>query len=90
MEDAINGQFIATTHNTLLMNSLPQEYIYIIQTDYNGNKEITCMNKYSFRTQQSNNKQKKYLSGTYKGVPNIGYLDFEELVDDIKTYLKED
>ncbi len=90
LEDAINGQFIATTHNTLLMNSLPQEYIYIIQTDYNGNKEITCMNKYSFRTQQSNNKQKKYLSGTYKGVPNIGYLDFEELVDDIKTYLKED
>lgn len=87
LSESINGQFIATTHNTLLMKSLPQEYIYIIQSDSDGNKKIVCINEYNFRTQKTHNKQNKYLNGSYKGIPYVGYLDFEELVDDVKNHL---
>ena len=87
LSDAIKGQFIATTHNTLLMSSLPQEYIYIIQSDPNGNKKIVCIKDYNFRTQNTNNKQIKYLHGAYKGIPYTSYIDFEELADDAKEHI---
>jgi len=87
LDDSIKGQFIATTHNTLLMRDLPKENVFIIQSDANGNKDIECINNYAFRTQKTNNIQNKYLDGDYEGIPYIGYLDFEEIVDEIKEKL---
>ena len=82
-----DGQFIATTHNTLLMSSLKKDDVYIISSDSYGNKEIICINDFEFRTQKNNNIQKKYLSGEYGGIPYTGYLDLEELSNDIKLDL---
>lgn len=82
LDNSINGQFITTTHNTLLMKKIPPEYCYIISIDSNGNKAIRNVKDYNFRTQKTNNVQNKYLNGDYDGVPNIGYLDFEEIFQD--------
>ena len=43
IKDEITGQLIITTHNTLLLEILPKEYIYILSTDYNGNKTINSI-----------------------------------------------
>lgn len=83
LKDSLHGQFIATTHNTLLMRQLPNDAVYIIRTDAEGRKDIACISDYSFRTQRTNNIQSKYLDGAYEGVPYVGYLDFEELVSDV-------
>lgn len=84
------GQFIATTHNTLLMKQLAPENIYIINSDAFGNKEIKNVGDYYFRTHKNNNPQLKYLNGDYSGIPNIGYLDFKELVEDINDSFNKD
>lgn len=83
LEDSLVGQFIATTHNTLLMESLPNENTYVISIDSYGNKSIDCVSNYTDRTQKTNNIRKKYLRGDYYGVPNIGYFDFQELVEGV-------
>lgn len=87
LSDSINGQFIATTHNTLLMKKLKKEYIYILQSDVYGNKKIVPINEYEFRTQNNHNTQNKYLDGSYNGVPFASYIDFNELVDDVEEAL---
>lgn len=83
LEDSLNGQFIATTHNTLLMESLSPESTYIIRVDAGGNKSIECVASYKQRTQKTNNIRNKYLRGDYSGIPYTGYLDFEEIVEDM-------
>jgi AAA15 family ATPase/GTPase len=83
LNDSLEGQFIATTHNTLLMESLPTENTYIIRVDANGNKFIECIADYKQRTQRTNNIRSKYLRGDYEGIPYAGYFDFEELVTDV-------
>lgn len=87
LQESLNGQFIATTHNTLLMEKLPNDNVYIISVDAKGEKEIVCVSEYSFRTQKTNNIQKKYLNGDYDGIPYIGFLDFPEIIKDIKSEL---
>lgn len=83
LEESLVGQFIATTHNTLLMENLPNENTYIISIDSNGNKSIDCVSNYNNRTQKTNSIRKKYLRGDYYGVPYTGYFDFQELVEDV-------
>lgn len=87
MKDSLNGQFLATTHNTLLMRQLPKESVYIIRSDSNGGKEITCISDYAFRTQKTNSVQSKYLNGDYEGVPFVGFLDLDEIVQDVVEQL---
>lgn len=83
LKDSLKGQFIATTHNTLLMESLPPENTYIIRINANGNKSIDCVADYRQRTQKNNNIRNKYLRGDYDGIPYIGHFDFQELVEDV-------
>ncbi|MGI5899720.1 MAG: AAA family ATPase [Christensenellales bacterium] len=83
LNDSLEGQFIATTHNTLLMESLPPENTYIIRVNASGNKTIDCVAEYRERTQKTNNIRNKYLRGDYDGIPYTGYFDFQELVEDV-------
>lgn len=83
-----NVQFIATTHSTYLMEMLPQENIYILVSDALGRKSILPIDNFDFRTQKNNNIRLKYLRGDYSGIPNVGYLDFNELVDQFREDLK--
>lgn len=83
LDDSLTGQFIATTHNTLLMESLSPENTYIIRIDSKGHKKIDCVADYKVRTQKTNSIRSKYLRGDYDGIPFTGYFDFKELVDDV-------
>lgn len=85
LEESINGQCIVTTHNTLLLELLPQKYIYIINSDVNGRKSINCIADYNSRTQKNNNMRNKYLRGDYEGIPYPGLIDFSDFLDEIET-----
>ena len=83
-----NVQFITTTHSTYLMEELPPENIYVLAGDAYGKKEILSIDNFNFRTQKNNNIRLKYLRGNYSGIPNIGYIDFSELVEQVKEDLE--
>jgi hypothetical protein len=83
-EDDHFGQFVATTHNTYLMQNLPREDIYVLSTDIFGVKNLISLDKYEFRTQKNHNVQSKYLRGDYSGIPSIGYFDVLEVVSEVR------
>lgn len=90
LDSSQNGQLIATTHNTLLMKQLANENVYILSSDVEGNKDIISVDKYDFRTQKTHSLQSKYLNGDYSGIPITGYLDFSEIIEDVKDYINND
>ncbi len=79
IKDEITGQLIITTHNTLLLEILPKEYIYILSTDYNGNKTINSIKEYGIKIQKNNNARDLYFKGVFGGIPKTDYIDFEEI-----------
>lgn len=81
LDETEEGQFIATTHNTLLLDALKPENVYVLKTDALGNKEVSCISDYP-RTHKNNSMRHRYLTGVYQGIPEIGYLDLKELVED--------
>ncbi len=83
-----NVQFITTTHNTYLMEELPPENIYVLASDAYGKKDILSIDNFNFRTQKNNNIRLKYLRGDYSGIPSIGYIDFSELVEQVREDLE--
>ena len=89
LKETEEGQFIATTHNTLLLDSLEPESIYILRSKIDGEKELVCVTDYAFRTHRNNSIRHKYLQGIYQGVPQIGYLDLNELVADAMREIRE-
>ena len=79
IKDEITGQLIITTHNTLLLEILPKEYIYILSTDYNGNKTINSIKDYEIKIQKNNNARDLYFKEVFGGIPTTDYIDFEEI-----------
>lgn len=80
----IKGQLIITTHNTILINSMPIGSVYIFRANKNAEKTLISLDDFQERIQKNNNPQKKYLSGLFGGVPIISDIDFEELIDNLK------
>lgn len=85
IKDEITGQLIITTHNTLLLEILPKECIYILSVDYEGNKNINTIKEYGIKIQKNHNARDLYFKGVFGGVPTTTYVDFEE----IKYVLKD-
>ncbi|MEG1312403.1 MAG: AAA family ATPase [Romboutsia sp.] len=85
LKKCINGQFIMTTHNTYIMESvLENENIYIIYVDPVGNKEVRCLEDCSDkRIRKTNNMRSRYLKGFYGGTPNADDLDFQFACNDL-------
>ena len=79
IKEEITGQLIITTHNTLLLEILPKENIYILSTDYNGNKTINSIKEYGIKIQRNNNARDLYFKGLFGGIPTTDYIDFEEI-----------
>lgn len=79
IKEEITGQLIITTHNTLLLEILPKENIYILSTDYNGNKTINSIKEYGIKVQKNNNARDLYFKGVFGGIPTTDYIDFEEI-----------
>lgn len=79
IKDEITGQLIITTHNTLLLEILPKECIYILSTDYEGNKNINTIKEYGIKVQKNHNVRDLYFKGLFGGIPTTSYVDFEEI-----------
>ena len=72
-----NGQIIFTTHNTLLLESLNPNDVYIINIDADGKKEVNCCNDFDCkRIQKTNNLRNLYLKGLFGGIPYTSGVDF--------------
>ncbi|AHC30324.1 ATP-binding protein [Oenococcus phage phi9805] len=85
IEDSIKGQLIFTTHDTVLMQQIKPDSVYIIQVDFNGKKRIVNLPKSTdARIRESNNVQKLYLSGYFSGIPYVDDVDFEDIIDSLQ------
>lgn len=87
--DSFTGQFITTTHNTLLLKSIPPDNAYIIRIDFNGKKSIQTIKELD-ATQKNHNNQDRYLAGLFDGTPIMDSLDFSNIVSRSVRQLGED
>lgn len=83
MIDDISGQLIITTHNTYMLESIGIKSVYVITVDYQGNKEVKCLDKY-VRIQGTNNPRIMYLKGLFGGVPIVDSLDYDMIVNELQ------
>ena len=85
LSGSLKGQLIMTTHNTLLLESdVDNKYIYILAVDVDGNKKINSLDQYDLRVHNNNNRRSQYLKGMYHGVPLVGHVDFDLVVDQLR------
>jgi len=84
LKEEITGQMIITTHNTLLLEELPKESIYLIVVDRDGKKSINSLKDYNYRIQKNNNTRNLYLKGMFGGIPLSEYIDFEAIKEVMK------
>ena len=83
MVDDISGQLIITTHNTYMLESIDIKSVYLITVDYQGNKEVKCLDKYP-RIQGTNNPRIMYLKGLFGGVPIVDSLDYDMILNELQ------
>lgn len=86
MLDYITGQLIITTHNTYMLETVDIKSVYVINIDYQGNKEIRCLDEYP-RIQGSNNPRNMYLKGLFGGVPIVDGVDYDEIIQELESNL---
>lgn len=80
LEDVeFKGQLIATTHNTMLLDVVNKNQIYILDIDDFGNKKIYNLRNSGVPIQANHSIYNNYKKGAYGGVPNTGYFDFEHI-----------
>ena len=84
MIDDISGQLIITTHNTYLLESIDIKSVYLITVDYQGNKEVKCLDKYQ-RIQGTNNPRIMYLKGLFGGIPVVDSMDYDMILDELSN-----
>lgn len=77
---SIGGQLIASTHNTMLIEEISAESVYILDIDSNGCKSVKPISEL-VRTQVNNNNRTRYLAGAFGGIPTTAPLAFKEIVD---------
>ncbi len=82
MIEDITGQLIITTHNTYILETIDIKSVYIINIDYQGNKEAKCLDKYP-RIQGTNNPRIMYLKGLFGGVPIVDILDYDTILQEL-------
>lgn len=66
-----NSQLIFTTHNTHLMDSklLRRDQFWLTERDNNGATQLTSI--YDYEGRESEDVEKRYFEGRYRGLPNI-------------------
>ena len=80
LPDEIPGQLIFTTHNTMLLEELDADSVYVIDVDYLGNKEVHCIAE--FPVQKTHNKRLQYLKGLYGGTPYLDGIDYDSMMEE--------
>lgn len=80
LPDEIPGQLIFTTHNTMLLEELSADSVYVIDVDYLGNKDVHCVAE--FPVQRTHNKRLQYLKGLYGGTPYLDGIDYDSMMEE--------
>ena len=83
LKDGFSGQLIITTHNTMLLEELSPHDVYIINTDYEGNKRVVCADQ--FDIQSNHNMRMRYLKGLFGGTPFVDEIDYDEIDQILKS-----
>lgn len=77
----IKGQLIATTHDTVLMETdIPGDLFFVIDIDSNREKRLVPLSQYE-RLYRTLNKRDRYLNGLYGGIPITDNIDFGEITN---------
>ena len=84
MIEDISGQLIITTHNTYMLENIDIKSVYLITVDYQGNKEVKCLDKYP-RIQGTNNPRIMYLKGLFGGIPIVDTLDYDMILNELQN-----
>ena len=85
MIEDITGQLIITTHNTYMLETIDIKSVYLLNVDYQGNKEAKCLDKYP-RIQGTNNPRIMYLKGLFGGVPIVDFLDYDMILQELDGF----
>ena len=67
-----NAQLIFTSHDTLPMNILDREQIWVLDKGKFGNTNLTSIAEFKTSNRETEAIEKRYLNGRYSGIPNIG------------------
>ncbi|MFK3433875.1 AAA family ATPase [Staphylococcus aureus] len=73
--DIKTGQLIATTHNTMLMNTLDKKNVFVIDVDRDANKQIVNLAKHPHKLQSTHSLYNQYILGNFGGIPFVDYFD---------------
>lgn len=82
MVDHITGQLIITTHNTYMLETIDPKSAYVINVDYQGNKDVKSLDQFT-RIQGTNNPRTMYLKGLFGGVPIIDTVDYDSILQEL-------
>ncbi len=85
----IDGQLIATVHDTTLMDSLPAESVYTIAIDMDGYKAVRCVTSIE-RVRRTNSIRRKYLEGSFGGIPYLADIGLKGIAEDMEEVLEEE
>ena len=85
----ITGQLIFTSHNTLLLEILPKEIIYIISLDLNGNKTIKSIKEMKINVQKNNNIRDLYFKGVFGGITLINPINMEDIKNEVNQLMNK-
>ena len=77
LQNEITGQLIITTHNTMLLEEMDPHSVYVISTDYLGNKDVHCAAEYAVQT--NHNLRARYLKGLFGGIPYVEGINFDAI-----------
>lgn len=81
LTNEISGQLIITTHNTMLLEEIDPHSAYLIQVDYQGNKNVKCLAEFPIKS--NNNARRQYLKGMFGGTPYIDGIDYTSIMAEI-------
>ncbi|MCI2913684.1 AAA family ATPase [Staphylococcus hominis] len=77
--DIETGQLIATTHNTMLLQTVDKKNVFVIAMDSEANKKVINLGSHDVKIQTNNSLYNKYIEGEFGGIPFIDEIDLEYL-----------
>jgi len=88
IKETFKGQFVATTHNTSLLETTDPKSAFMIQVDSQAYKRILPISRIG-RTQKNHNNRDRYMKGMFDAVPIIGMVCLDDIVRYTEKMLEE-
>ena len=86
LDNSISGQFIVTTHNTLLLRNSIKKNIYLLDRDNNDSVVSYSLDEFGRKIQSGTDIIGQYLKGLYGGVPQSGAFSMKYISEAMETY----